>query len=398
MSDRIIIKAGREKSLHRRHPWIFSGAIAKVQGKPQLGSSVDVFSEKGEWLAVAAYSPHSQIRARVWSFTPGQTIDLAFFIERIRAAQLFRDTHICPITNAYRVVAGESDGLPGITIDRYDNVLVCQLLSAGAAYWEETIYNALEVVFPGAVIYERSDVDVRSKEGLKKAQGLRRGHLDDTNILIHEHGVQLTVDIKSGHKTGYYLDQRDARLRIQRYAQNKSVLNCFSYTGGFGLYAAMAGAKRVVNVDMSQNALHGARQNEGLNQLTNGVIEYIQADVFTQLRQFRETNETFDVIVLDPPKFVDSKASLMRACRGYKDINRLAASLLNPNGILMTFSCSGLLSAELFQKVVADASLDAQVDLKIIDRTQQDADHPVHVHYPEGWYLKGLILQRGSET
>lgn len=394
MSDRIIIKAGREKSLRRRHPWIFSGAIAKVHGKPNLGATVDVYTESGEWLAVAAYSPHSQIRARVWSFTPGRHINREFFADRILAAQRLREAEVCPHTNAYRVVAGESDGLPGITIDRYDNILVCQLLSAGAAYWEETIYDVLEEIFPDCVIYERSDVDVRSKEGLKKVHGPRRGAMHVEPVTIHENGVHLTVDVMTGHKTGYYLDQRDARHKIQQYSKGKTVLNCFSYTGGFGIYAALAGAHRVVNVDISESALNLARHNETLNPVRPGVIEYLQADVFEQLRTFVEEGETFDVIVLDPPKFVDSKASLNRACRGYKDINRLAASLLNPDGILMTFSCSGLLSSELFQKVVADGCLDAKVDLKIIDRTQQAPDHPVHVHYPEGWYLKGLVLKR----
>ncbi|WP_194755733.1 class I SAM-dependent rRNA methyltransferase [Aliidiomarina indica] len=394
MSNRIIIKPGREKSLLRRHPWIFSGAIAKIVGKPTLGETVDVYSDKGEWLAVAAYSPSSQIRARVWSFTRGRHINADFFIDRIQTAHRLREREVCPYTNAYRVVAGESDGLPGVTIDRYDDVLVVQLLSAGAATWEEAIYDALAELFPDCAVYERSDVDVRSKEGLAKATGPRRGRSDIAPIVIDEYGVKLAVDVRSGHKTGYYLDQRDARKKVQQYAKGKTVLNCFSYTGGFGLYAALAGAHRVINVDVSEDALEMARFNESLNPIREGVIEYLKADVFEQLRRFVDEGETFDVIVLDPPKFVDSKQSLNRACRGYKDINRLAASLLNPGGILMTFSCSGLLSSELFQKVVADGCLDAKVDLKIIDRTQQAPDHPVGIHYPEGWYLKGLVLKR----
>lgn len=393
MSDRIIIKGGREKSLRRRHPWVFSGAIAKIQGKPTLGSTVEVVSDKGEFLGLASYSPHSQIRARVWSFNANEHIDRDFFRRRIQTAQVLRDTLVCQHTNAYRIVAGESDGLPGVTIDRYDQVLVCQLLTAGAVYHQETLFAVLSELYPDCTIYERSDVDVRKKEGLKLTTGARAGEAPSAPVIIEENGLKLAVDVVTGHKTGYYLDQRDARKAIQPYAKGKRVLNCFAYTGGFGLYAAAAGADEVVNVDVSQQALDTSVQNLALNGLEEANVKHVKADVFEQLRHYVEQGETFDVIVLDPPKFVDSKASLNRACRGYKDINRLAAKILAPGGILLTFSCSGLLSAELFQKVVADACLDANRDLQIVAWTQQAADHPVHIHYPEGWYLKGLILR-----
>lgn len=393
MSDRIVIKSGREKSLRRRHPWVFSGAIAKVQGKPTLGSTVEVVSDKGEFLGLAAYSPHSQIRARVWSFTQGESIDREFFLRRIRSAQALRDTLVRQQTNAYRLVAGESDGLPGITIDCYDQVIVCQLLTAGAVYHQETLFAVLQELYPDRVIYERSDVDVRKKEGLKLSTGARFGDAPIAPIVIEENGLKLAVDVVTGHKTGYYLDQRDARKAIQTYAKGKRVLNCFAYTGGFGLYATAAGASEVVNVDVSQQALDTSVENLALNGFEGANVQHVKADVFEQLRHYVEQGEMFDVIVLDPPKFVDSKASLNRACRGYKDINRLAAKILAPGGVLLTFSCSGLLSADLFQKVVADACLDANRDLQIVAWTQQAADHPVHIHYPEGWYLKGLILR-----
>lgn len=393
MAEQIIIKSGREKSLRRRHPWVFSGAIHKIQGKPELGATINVVTDKGEFLGVAAYSPHSQIRARIWSFTEGTEINHAFFRKRILAAQALRETLVEPITNAYRIIAGESDGLPGVTIDRYADVLVLQLLSAGASYHQETITAVLHELYPDCKIYERSDVDVRQKEGLKLVTGPRHGDAPTGPVEIEENGLKINVDVIAGHKTGYYLDQRDARAAIRPYVKDKTVLNCFSYTGGFGLYAAAAGAKEVVNVDMSQPSLDASVANLSLNGLDASKVKHIKADVFTQLRTYAENGDTFDVIVLDPPKFVDSKASLNRACRGYKDINRIAAKLLNPGGILFTFSCSGLLSSELFQKVVADACLDANRDLQIIARTSQAADHPVHIHYPEGWYLKGLILR-----
>lgn len=393
MADRIVIKSGREKSLRRRHPWVFSGAVAKVQGKPTLGSTVDVVSDKGEFLGRAAYSPHSQIRARVWTFDPAVDIDSDFFKQRIVAAQTARNVLVGQQTNAYRLIAGESDGLPGVTIDRYVDTLVCQLLTAGAMYHQETLFAVLAELYPECTVYERSDVDVRKKEGLPLTTGDRVGEAPTQPITITEHGLKLNVDVISGHKTGYYLDQRDARKAIQTYATGKRVLNCFAYTGGFGLYAAAAGAKEVVNVDVSQSALDTSVTNLALNGLEQANVKHVKADVFEQLRTYAEQGETFDVIVLDPPKFVDSKASLNRACRGYKDINRLAAKILAPGGVLLTFSCSGLLSAELFQKVVADACLDANRDLQIVAWTQQSADHPVHIHYPEGWYLKGLILR-----
>lgn len=387
------LSPGKDKSLRRLHPWIFSGAIDRIKGKPESGETVSVHSAEGDWLGYAAWSPHSQIRARIWSFSQRDSIDAEFFLTRIRAAQDLR-SGLALNSNAYRVVAAESDELPGITIDRYDNWLVCQLLSAGAEYWREAIVAALRECFPECSILERSDVDVRRKEGLESIVQVLHQEPDanfDDVIWIQEHGIELGVDLLKGHKTGYYLDQRDSRQAIMKYAKGKRVLNAFSYTGGFGVFAAQAGASEVVNLDVSESALAQATLNHERNQLPAPTNQ--QIDVFEALRQFHHTGERFDVIVLDPPKFVDSKANLMSACRGYKDINRLACMILKPGGTLFTFSCSGLLSGELFQKVVADAALDAKRPMHIIERLFQGADHPVRTNFPESLYLKGLVLR-----
>lgn len=387
------LSPGKDKSLRRLHPWIFSGAIDRVKGKPESGETVSVHSAEGDWLGYAAWSPQSQIRARIWSFSQRDNINAEFFLTRIRAAQELR-SGLALNSNAYRVVAAESDELPGITIDRYDNWLVCQLLSAGAEYWRDAIVAALRECFPECSILERSDVDVRRKEGLEPIVQVLHQQADttvDDVIWIQEHGIELGVDLLKGHKTGYYLDQRDSRQAIMKYAKGKRVLNAFSYTGGFGVFAAQAGASEVVNLDVSESALTQATLNHERNQLPAPTNQ--QIDVFEALRQFHHTGERFDVIVLDPPKFVDSKANLMSACRGYKDINRLACMILKPGGTLFTFSCSGLLSGELFQKVVADAALDAKRPMHIIERLFQGADHPVRTNFPESLYLKGLVLR-----
>lgn len=395
MAITVHLHAGKEKSLRRLHPWVFSGAIARVKGTPKAGETVSVHSAEGDWLGYAAWSPQSQIRARIWSFNQGETINAAFFANRIAAAKALRES-LTISSNAYRLVAAEADELPGITIDKYDNWLVCQLLSTGADYWRDAIVTALRELFPECNIYERSDVDVRHKEGLAPLTQVlysQDGSAPPETLWIEENGLQLGVDIQQGHKTGYYLDQRDSRLAIQKYVQGKRVLNAFSYTGGFGLYAAAAGAAEVVNLDVSAPALAQATLNHQRNNLGTEQLVNRQEDVFEALRNFHQTGQRFDVIVLDPPKFVDSKANLTRACRGYKDINRLACMILKPGGTLLTFSCSGLLSGDLFQKVVADAALDAKRPLHIIDRLFQGADHPVRTNFPESLYLKGLVLR-----
>ena len=394
MSARISLNVGREKSLLRKHPWIFSKAINKIKGKPMLGDTVDVFDSKGNWLAKGAYSPESQIRIRIWSFDEHQEIDRDFFFNKLQKAQVRRDWFIAQgKLTGYRLIAGESDGLPGVTIDKYDNFLVCQLLSAGADFHRYTLVSCLKELYPDCHIYERSDVDVRKKEGLEPVTGWLTEPQDSTECVIEEHGIKIHVDVATGHKTGFYLDQRDSRLTAGKFAKDKTILNCFSYTSTFALHCAANNAKEVINVDVSQSALDMGKRNLDLNGLADANVSFVKADVFKLLRSYREEKRRFDMIILDPPKFVESKAQLTGACRGYKDINMIAMQLLNPGGLLLTFSCSGLMEASLFQKVVADAALDAKRNVYFVERLQQAADHPISSNYPEGYYLKGLVCQ-----
>jgi len=395
INSSLILEKGREKSLLRRHPWVFSRGIKTVKGEPVLGETVNVFDAKGNWLAFAAYSPHSQIRARIWSFDQSQNIDLDFFINRIKQAQFLRDPMIAhQALNSYRLLAAESDRLPGIIIDRYDDILVLQLLSAGAEYNKDTIITALEQLYPDCRIYERSDVSVRKKEGLKLNKGPIKGDFESTIVkLLENHGVSIQIDVAKGHKTGYYLDQKINRAIAANYCKGKKVLNCFSYTGGFGVYALKAGASSITNVDVSAPALALAKTNCELNQLDLSKADFVEQDVFKLLREYREQGRQFDTIILDPPKFAENKSQLNGACRGYKDINMLAFTLLAKGGTLITFSCSGLMDSALFQKIVADAALDAKREAVIVERLSQSDDHPIALEFPEGFYLKGLVVK-----
>ncbi|ASJ38736.1 class I SAM-dependent methyltransferase [Vibrio vulnificus] len=395
MSAAIYLVKGREKSVVRRHPWIFSRGIDRVEGNPQLGETVDVYGHDGKWLAKAAYSPESQIRARVWSFEK-QDINKAFFVKRIQDAQLLREDVIeRDGLTGYRLIAAESDGMPGVTIDRYQNFFVCQLLSAGAEHQKQNIVDALIEVFPNCNVYERSDVSVRKKEGLQETTGVLHGEMPPKSVVIEENGVKISVDIVGGHKTGFYLDQRDSRQQAMKYVKDKEVLNCFSYTGGFGLYALKGGAKRVINADVSQPALDTAKFNAELNEfdISKKRAVFLNADVFKLLREYRDQGTKFDVVIMDPPKFAESKAQLNGACRGYKDINMLAMQILNPGGTLLTYSCSGLMDQVLFQKIIADAAVDAGRSVKFVERFEQAADHPTDTAYPEGFYLKGFACK-----
>ena len=384
------LHAGRDKSVRRHHPWIFTGAIEHIGGQLRMGDTVDVIDADGTWLAKGAYSPHSQIAVRIWSYTSDEVIDNAFFMRKLSEAKTRKLTLLQRFdTNAYRLVAAEADGLPGVTIDVYDNVVVMQLLSAGADKHRKKLLWALSKLYPNAIIHERSDVDVRKKEGLEPLVQTLQGELPP-QVVIRENGLLIEVDLLHGHKTGFYLDQRENRMQLAQYCDNKDLLNCFSYTGTFGLYAAKHGAKSVINIDASQVALDKSERILQLNNIDSNV-SHIQGDVFELLRRYLDDGKRFDVIVLDPPKFVDSKHHLTRAARGYKDINRLAMMLLRPNGILATFSCSGLMSAELFQKVVSDAALDAHREAYIVQRLSQSCDHPSKTNFPESHYLKGLI-------
>ncbi len=387
----ITLKPGREKSLLRRHPWVFSGAVARVDGNPQPGQTVDILSDKGHFLARGAYSPVSQIRARVWTFDPDEAVDAELFQRRIGLATSKRTAlGIEKNTDAVRLIHGESDGLPGLIVDRYGSCLVAQFLTTGAEFWRETIADALTAQAGFKNIYERSDADVRELEGLHPRKGCLRGDPPE-GFEIFEFDLRFLVNIAVGHKTGFYLDQRHNRQRVRALVDGRDVLDCFCYTGGFSLNALAGGAKSVLSVDSSEDALKLLNENVILNSLPTEKSAVMAGDIFQVLRRFRDEARSFDLIILDPPKFAPTAAQAEKAARGYKDINLLAFKLLRPGGILVTFSCSGGVDAELFQKIVAGAALDAGVDASIVERLSQDGDHPINLNFPEGSYLKGLI-------
>jgi 23S rRNA (cytosine1962-C5)-methyltransferase len=389
----IQLKPGREKSLRRRHPWIFSGAVEKADGK--AGDTLEVRAAGGKPVALAAYSPKSQIRARVWTFDCSQTVDKAFLREKIRAAirlreQLSASRH----TNAVRLVHGESDGMPGLVVDRYADVLVAQFLAAGVERWREEILDLLVELTGCEAVFERSDAEVRKLEGLQPRTGFVRGNRTAARCPIIEHGLNFRVDVEQGQKTGFFLDQRENRQRVRALAAGRDVLDGFSYTGGFAISALAGGAKRVSAVESSADAIQIARENLAANPLDAGKLEFVQADVFKHLRVLRDAGARYDLIVLDPPKLAPTAAHAKNAARAYKDVNLLAFKLLAPGGLLATFSCSGGVPADLFQSIVAGAALDAGAEAKIIERFAAAADHPVALEFPEGEYLKGLLLLR----
>lgn len=391
----LILKPGREKSLARRHPWIFSGAVARLQGEPQPGDTVAVRSGGGEFLAWAAYSPLSQIRARVWSWDETERIGPDFLHARLRRSAAARERLLfAGSSDALRLVHGESDGLPGVVADRYGDVVVLQLLGAGAERWRSELAEGLRELTGCVCVYERSDADVRELEGLPARSGVLHGALPAAGVQIREHGIHYGVDVAAGHKTGFYLDQRDNRKRVGELARDRDVLNCFCYSGGFSLNALAGGAASVLSIDSSASALAQARDNLRRNKLEAGRAEWLEADVFMQLRSLRDQGRSFDLIVLDPPKFAPTAAFVDKAARGYKDINLLALKLLRPGGLLASFSCSGGVSLELFQKILAGAALDAGVEASIVGHFAAAADHPVLLSFPEGDYLKGLLLRR----
>jgi 23S rRNA (cytosine1962-C5)-methyltransferase len=391
----LILKPGRDKSLLRRHPWVFSGAIARVDGNPASGATVDLLAADGQFLARAAYSPSSQIRARIWTFDPSEQVDPDFFRRRIKIAVTSRASWLDQgDTNAFRLIHAESDGLPGLIVDRYQDTLVLQSLTAGSEYWKETLATLLLEVTGLTTIFERSDADVRELEGLVPCVGSLRGTHGPQPIIITENGLKFQVNVETGHKTGFYLDQRLNRRRLRELAGGRSVLDCFCYSGGFTVNALAGGAVSVLAVDASADALAMCRENCSLNDLPMERLTTLEGDVFQLLRKFRDEARSFDLIILDPPKFAPTAAQAEKAARGYKDINLLAFKLLRLNGILVTFSCSGGIDASLFQKIIASAALDAGVEAQIVEHLSQAPDHPVALNFPEGAYLKGLICTK----
>jgi 23S rRNA (cytosine1962-C5)-methyltransferase len=389
----IQLKRGREKSLQRRHPWIFSGSVDKVTGKPVAGDTVEVRSASGKPLALAAYSPKSQIRARVWTFEVSQAVDIDFFRDRLtRAVALLAGLPAAKHANALRLVHGESDGLPGLIVDRYADVLVVQFLAAGVECWREQILNLLTEISGCEAVFERSDAEVRKLEGLAARAGFVRGNRNASRCPIIEYGLNFRVDVEQGQKTGFFLDQRENRQRVRALAAGREVLDGFCYTGGFAIAALAGGAKRVSAVESSLPALEVAKENLAANPLDALRLEFVKADVFSHLRMLRDRGARFDMVVLDPPKFAPGAAQAKNAARAYKDINLLALKLLAPGGLLASFSCSGGVSAELFQSIVAGAAVDAGVEAKIVERFSAAADHPVALEFPEGEYLKGLLV------
>ena len=385
------LRANRDRSLKRRHPWIFSGGVARVDGAPGPGDTVLVKAADGTAFGWAAYSPASQIRARMWTFEPDEVVDAAFVAGRVAAAAARRDGLLANGgTDAARLVFREADDVPGLVADRYGDTVVCQLTTAGADAWREVLADALAALPGVGCVYERSDADVREREGLAERVGLLRGSAPSPDLVAHEAGFRFAVDVAGGHKTGFYLDQRDARSAVAAWAGGRRVLNVFGYTGAFSVIAAARGAAAVTTIDSSGPALAIAARNGSLNGVDVG--ELTEADAFTALRGLRDRARQYDLILLDPPKLASTEAQVDKASRAYKDLNLLAVKLLAPGGVLMTWSCSGAMPMELFQKVVAGAALDARRAVRIIGRLHQPADHPVPLAFPEAEYLKGLVL------
>ena len=385
------LKPGREKSLQRRHPWVFSGALREPDQPLSSGETVRILDAAGKSLAVGAWSPASQMRVRIWSFNPAQAIDGGFFRSRLQRALAMRRAFIPAGQSACRLVNAESDGLPGVVVDRYGDFLVCQFLSTGAETARDILVEELQRSVSPAGIYERSDVEVRRKEGLQPRAGVLAGVAPPDRIEVQLYGLRFLVDVRKGHKTGFYLDQVQNHQLVRDHAGGARVLNCFAYTGAFTVAALHAGAAGVTNIESSADALAAAADNVALNRLDPDRMENVQGDCFDVLRGYRDAGRQFDMVILDPPKFVASAQQLQRGCRGYKDINLLAMKMLKQDGILLTFSCSGHVSPELFQKVVADAAQDAGRDVRIARFLSQSPDHPVGLAFPEGRYLKGLL-------
>ena len=389
----VILNEGREKSLLRHHPWIFSKAIQKADESLQMGQTVEVVNQAGEFLCYGLYSPNSQIRVRALSFDENVKITDALIASRVKDAISLRKNVFARGNDGVRLISSEGDLLPGLIADKYNEFIVISISSCGMERYKNIICQTLKEIFPKCSIYERSDTKSRAKEGLPVRKGVVIGtEPDDTIYVREEDQVYIPVDIKNGHKTGAYLDQRLSRIKAGSLSKGASVLNCFSYTGGFGLWALKGGAKRIENVDVSEHALNAAKTGVAFNHLDPGRCKFLKKDVFAYLREQVENGAKYDLVILDPPKFAESAANLKKACRGYQDINRLGLKLVAKGGHLLTFSCSGLVDPALFQKIVADAAIDAGVDGRVLGTLRQDEDHVVSLPCPETFYLKGLDI------
>ena len=389
----VILNEGREKSLLRHHPWIFSKAIQKADESLQMGQTVEVVNQTGEFLCYGLYSPNSQIRVRALSFDENVKITDDLVASRVKDAISLRKKVFARGNDGVRLISSEGDLLPGLIADKYNEFIVISISSCGMERYKNIICQTLKEIFPECSIYERSDAKSRAKEGLPVRKGVVIGREPDDTIYVREEDqVYIPVDIKNGHKTGAYLDQRLSRIKAGSLSKGASVLNCFSYTGGFGLWALKGGAKRIENVDVSEHALNAAKTGVAFNHLDPGRCKFLKKDVFAYLREQVEKGAKYDLVILDPPKFAESAANLKKACRGYQDINRLGLKLVAKGGHLLTFSCSGLVDPALFQKIVADAAIDAGVDGRVLGTLRQDEDHVVSLPCPETFYLKGLDI------
>lgn len=390
----VIIRQEKCRTLKYKHPWIFSGAIKRIEGSPVSGETVEIYTERNELVGRGAYSSKSKIAIRMWSFDAEEKISKEFFIKRISSSMESRKKNqILSEGNAVRLIFAESDGIPGVIVDKFADYLVCQFLSTGAEYHKKTIVEILHDLMPCTGIYERSDVEIREKEGLPLISGIIAGTEPPPLLEIEENNLKFYVDIKNGHKTGFYLDQRINRSLVAKYAKDNEVLDCFTYTGGFSISALKAGAKRVISVDSSGPALEILRKNIELNNIDSSKSELVEAKVAEQLRKYRDMGKQFDMIILDPPKFIYDRAHLEQAIRAYKDLNLLGIKLLKPGGILASFSCSQPMEENLFQKIISYAATDANKNVQILHKLCQSPDHPIAINFPESAYLKGLICK-----
>jgi 23S rRNA (cytosine1962-C5)-methyltransferase len=393
----IRLRRGRERSLRHGHPWLFSGAIESIEGTPAAGDTVEIVDAAGNWLARAAYAPSSRIACRVWTFDADERVDEGLVQRRLRSA-IERRAGLASAgqVDAYREVHAESDLLPGVIVDRYAEFRVIQLHAPGAERFLPALQDALQQDGECRGVFDRSDDEARAFEGLPSSRGRLWGESPPGLLPIREYGLTFLVDIVEGHKTGFYLDQSESRRRAREVLACQDVLDAFCYSGGFTVAALRGGAGRVVSIDSSQPALDNVARNLAANGLDVQGSERIAGDVFIEMRKLRDQGRSFDAIVLDPPRFAPTAGQVQRAARGYKDINLLAFKLLRPGGRLMTFSCSGGVSPDLFEQIVAGAARDAGAHVVFEDWLGQPADHPVATHFPEGRYLKGLICRKGN--